>query len=120
MLTDPSGAQEDTEDLLLSDWLVGGFRVGLGCRSEDGVDVDVDERDELRVDRGRRLAKLTKDPVLEVTITRSEPPQADITCISDDHAVSIHLDGHFVLCERSAPKQLVDAVNGQEARDVGT
>lgn len=31
-----------------------------------------------------------------------------------------HLDGHFVLGEGSAPKQLVDAVNGQEARDVGT
>lgn len=31
-----------------------------------------------------------------------------------------HLDGHLVLGESSAPQQLVDAVNGQEARDVGT
>lgn len=30
-----------------------------------------------------------------------------------------HLDGHFVLGEGSAPQQLVDAVDGQEARDVG-
>lgn len=66
-MTDPRGAQEDTEDLLLSDWLVGGLRVGLGCRSEDGVDVNIDQRDELRVDRGRRLTKLVKDPVLEET-----------------------------------------------------
>lgn len=72
VLTDPRGAQKDAEDLLLRDWLVGGLRVGLGCRSEDGVDVDVDERDELRVDRRRRLAQLTEDPVLEVTATRSE------------------------------------------------
>lgn len=66
-MTDPRGAQEDTEDLLLSDWLVGGLWVGLGCRSEDGVDVNIDQRDELRVDRGRRLTKLVKDPVLEET-----------------------------------------------------
>lgn len=31
-----------------------------------------------------------------------------------------HLDGHFVLGEGSAPEQLVDAVDGKEACDVGT
>lgn len=31
-----------------------------------------------------------------------------------------YLNGHFVLGERSAPKQLVDAVNGEESCDVGT
>lgn len=29
------------------------------------------------------------------------------------------LDGHFVLGEGSAPKQLIDAVNGEEPSDVG-
>lgn len=29
------------------------------------------------------------------------------------------LDGHFVLGEGSAPKQLIDAVNGEEPCDVG-
>lgn len=42
MVTHPSTAEEDVEDLLLSDWLVGGLWVGLGRRSEDGVDVGVD------------------------------------------------------------------------------
>lgn len=90
MSTDPRGAEEDTEDLLLGDWLVGGFGVGLGCRSQDGVDVDIDERDELRVDRGRRLTELTEDPVLKVTVTRSETPLADATCTSDNRAASFH------------------------------
>lgn len=31
-----------------------------------------------------------------------------------------NLDGHFVLGEGSAPKQLIDAVDGKEPRDVGT
>lgn len=37
------------------------------------------------------------------------------------HKVHIsYLDGHFVLGEGSAPKQLVDTVNGEESCDVGT
>lgn len=72
MMSDPRGAQEDAEDLLLRDWLVGGLWVGLGCRSEDGVDVDVDEGDELRVDRGGGLAKLVEDPVLEGVHSQSQ------------------------------------------------
>ncbi len=37
------------------------------------------------------------------------------------HLVHIsYLDGHFVLGEGSAPKQLVDTVNGEESCDVGT
>lgn len=31
-----------------------------------------------------------------------------------------NLDGHFVLGEGSAPKQLIDAVDGKEPCDVGT
>lgn len=69
-VTDPRGTDEDTKDFLLCDWLVGGFGVGLGCRGEDGVDVDVDKRDELSVDGGGRLAKLPKDPVLEAEATQ--------------------------------------------------
>lgn len=124
MWTDPRGAEEDTEDLLLCDWLVGGFGVGLGCRGENGVNVDINEGDELRVDWGGRLTKLPKDPVLGAADTRSGTSLADAASISYTlprvtmSHVS-HLDGHFVLGERSAPKQLVDAVNGQEARDVG-
>lgn len=40
--THPSRALEDIEDLLLSDGLVGGLWVGLGCWSEDGVDIGID------------------------------------------------------------------------------
>lgn len=81
MRTDPRKAHEDTEDLLLCDWLVGGFGVGLGCRGENGVDVDIDEGDELRVDRGGRLTKLPKDPVLEATVIQSATRLADVACI---------------------------------------
>lgn len=41
VLTHPSRTLEDIENLLLSDGLVGGLRVGLGCWCEDGVDVGV-------------------------------------------------------------------------------
>lgn len=34
--------------------------------------------------------------------------------------VHYNLDGYFVLGEGSAPKQLIDAMNGEETRDVGT
>lgn len=34
-------AQKDIKDLLLSDWLVSGLWIGLGCRSKDGIDVGV-------------------------------------------------------------------------------
>lgn len=39
--THPGRTLEDVEDLLLGDGLVGGLRVGLGRRREDGVDVGV-------------------------------------------------------------------------------
>ena len=32
----------------------------------------------------------------------------------------LYLDGHFVLGEGSASKQLVDTVNGEKSCDVGT
>lgn len=40
-LTHPCRALKDVEDLLLSDGLVGGLWVGLGCWSEDGVNVGI-------------------------------------------------------------------------------
>lgn len=63
--THPGGALEDVEDLLLGDGLVGGLRVGFGRRGEDGVDVGVDEGDELGVHGGGGLTELPVDPVLE-------------------------------------------------------
>lgn len=91
MIADPRGAEEDTEDLLLGDWLVGGLRVGLGCRSEDGVDVNIDQRDELRVDRGGRLTKLVEDPVLEEAERRQRHRQpADTVWVPNRDAVPFH------------------------------
>lgn len=62
--THPCQPLEDVEDLLLCDWLVGGLWVCLGCRSEDGVDVDVDEGQQLRVQGGGGLTQLPEDPIL--------------------------------------------------------
>lgn len=63
--THPCRALEHTEDLLLCDGLVGGLRVGLGGWSEDGVDVGVNQRNQLGVDGRGRLTKLVIDPILE-------------------------------------------------------
>lgn len=41
VVTYSSRAQEDIKDLLLSDWLVSGLWIGLGCWSEDGIDVGI-------------------------------------------------------------------------------
>lgn len=105
---DPGGAEEDAEDLLLGDWLVGGLRVGLGCRREDGVDVDIDQRDELRVDRGRRLAKLVEDPVLEEAERPSATPPAG------PMATARHYRGHKR--QRAASPTLMDTLCLVKAR----
>lgn len=64
-LTHPSRTLKYSEDLLLSDRLVGGLWVGLRRWSEDGVDIGINERNQLGVDRGACLTELAIDPILE-------------------------------------------------------
>lgn len=60
----PRESLENIEDLLLCDRLVGGLWVGFRCRSEDGVNVDINEGKQLRVQRGGGFTELPIDPVL--------------------------------------------------------
>lgn len=50
--------------LLFRDRLVGGLRVGLRCRSKNGVNVDINKRKQLRVERSGGFTELPIDPVL--------------------------------------------------------
>lgn len=126
--THPSRALKDIEDLLLSNGLVGGLRVGLGCWSEDGVYVGVNQGNQLGVDRSGSLTELPIDPILEDANhdrtggqnTFLNSPITTQLVIILNHLVHIYLNGHFVLGEGTAPKQLVDTVNGEESCYVGT
>lgn len=81
------------------------------------------------VDRGGSLTELAIDPILEDANKDSTGGQNTFLnrlitqqlVIIISHVMHIsYLDGHFVLGEGSAPKQLVDTVNGEEPCDVGT
>lgn len=83
----------------------------------------------MSVDGGGRLTKLAIDPILvEVHSTREQNTFFFLSLLQTlepiiilSHIVHIsYLDGHFVLGEGSAPKQLVDTVNGEESCDVST
>ena len=56
---------ENIEDLLFCDRLVGGLWVGFRCRSEDGVNVDINEGKQLGVQWGGGFTELPIDPVLQ-------------------------------------------------------
>lgn len=67
--THPCSALEDGEDLQLGDGLVRGLWVGFGCWSEDGVDIGVDQRDQLGVHGCGCLTELAIYPVLvDITV----------------------------------------------------
>lgn len=63
----PSEPLKNIQDLLLCDGLVGRLRVGLGCRSKNRVDVDINERKQLRMEWGSGFTQLSINPVLEQT-----------------------------------------------------
>lgn len=64
----PRESLENIQDLLLCDRLVGGLWVGFRGRSEDGVNVDINEGKQLRVQRGGGFTELPIDPVLQENI----------------------------------------------------
>ena len=84
------------------------------------------------MDGGGRLTKLAIDPILvDVHGTKGQNLKKkkkkkklqtlELIIIFWSHLVHIsYLDGHFVLGEGSAPKQLVDTVDGEESCDVST
>lgn len=64
----PRESLENIEDLLFCDRLVGGLWVGFRCRSEDGVNVDINEGKQLGVQWGGGFTELPIDPVLQDNI----------------------------------------------------
>lgn len=51
--------------LLFRDRLICGLWVGFSCRIENGVDIDINKRKQLRMERGGGFTELPIDPVLE-------------------------------------------------------
>lgn len=84
----------------------------------------------MSVDGGGRLTKLAIDPILvdahgtrgqNLKKKKKKLQTLELIIIFWSHLVHIsYLDGHFVLGEGSAPKQLVDTVDGEESCDVST
>lgn len=63
----PRESLKNIQYLLLRDRLIRGLRVGFRRRSEDRVNVDIDKREQLRMEWGGGFTELPVDPVLEGT-----------------------------------------------------
>lgn len=61
----PSEPLKNIQYLLFCDRLVCGFWVGFWCRSKNGVNVDINKRKQLRVERSGGFTELPVNPVLE-------------------------------------------------------
>lgn len=63
----PRQSLKNIQYLLLCDRLICGLWVGFRCRSKNGVNVDINERKQLRMEWSGGFTELPIDPVLEKT-----------------------------------------------------